>query len=116
RGERGGARRRGQALDGLHADLAAWRQLLEKEPDKVRPIVVQTMQHWQQDKDFAGVRGPEALAKLPADEGKEWQSTWLEVETLRKRAAGIAETAPAAPELVPPPKEAKAGVAGNEQP
>jgi len=36
------------------------------------PAVQQRMQHWQQDKDFAGVRGPEALAKLSEDEGKEW--------------------------------------------
>jgi hypothetical protein len=63
------------------------------------------MQHWLQDTDFAGVRAPEALAKLPERERKEWQALWEEVESLRKRAAGLAETAPAAPELVPPPKE-----------
>ncbi|HMF12492.1 MAG TPA: hypothetical protein VKE94_09310, partial [Gemmataceae bacterium] len=103
------ARLRRQALDWLRADLAAYRQALDTQPYKVQPAVLQRMQHWQQDKDFFGVRGAEALAKLPPDEGKEWRVTWLEVETLRKRAAGVAETAPAQPELVPPPKEAKAG-------
>jgi len=59
---------RRQVLEWLRADLNAWRQLLEKEPDKARPMVRQQMQHWQQAKDFAGVRGPEALAKLPIGE------------------------------------------------
>ena len=84
--ERGRLRR--QALAWLRADLAAYRRLLEKEPDKAG-VVRQRMQHWQQDKDFAGVRGPEALAKLPnAAERQEWQQLWHEVEALRQRAAG----------------------------
>jgi serine/threonine protein kinase/Flp pilus assembly protein TadD len=79
-------RLRRQALDWLRADLAAWRQLLDKEPDKVRPVVLKTMQHWQQDKDFAGVRGPEALAKLPEAERNDWQKLWAEVDQLRQEA------------------------------
>jgi len=102
------ARLRRQALDWLHADLAAYCHLLDKEPDKARPVVMQRRQHWQHDTDFIGVRGPEALAKLPEDERKDWQSLWEEVESLRKRAAGSAETGPAAPELVPAPMEADA--------
>ena len=91
-------RLRRQALEWLRADLAAWRQLLEKEPDKARPVVRRQMRHWQQDKDFAGVRGPEALAKLPEGERQDWQKLWEEVEALAKRAA------PPKRELVPPPE------------
>jgi serine/threonine protein kinase/Flp pilus assembly protein TadD len=80
-------RLRRRALDWLHADLAAYQQLLDKEPDKVRPVVLQRMQHWQQDKDFAGVRGSEALAKLPEAERQEWQKLWAEVDELRQKAA-----------------------------
>src|SRR5205085_5241837 len=61
-------RRRDQARAWLRAALAAWRQRLEKEGDKVRPAVVEQMQHWQADPDFAGVRGPEALTRLPEAE------------------------------------------------
>src|SRR5262249_23300207 len=43
------SRLRRQALDWLRADLEAWRRLLEKEPDKVRPVVIQHMQHWLTD-------------------------------------------------------------------
>jgi serine/threonine-protein kinase len=80
------ARLRRQAITWLRADLAAWRQLLDKEPVKMRAVVQKTMQHWQQDNDFAGVRGPEALSKLPEDERQDWQKLWQEAEALRKSA------------------------------
>jgi hypothetical protein len=81
------ARLRQQALDWLQADLAGWRKLLEKDADKARPAVAQTMQHWLADPDFAAVRGREALAKLPEAEYLEWQKLWQEVEVLRQSAA-----------------------------
>jgi serine/threonine-protein kinase len=77
---------RRQALEWLRADLAANRQLLEKEPDKARPLVREHMQHWQQDTDFAGVRGPDALAKLPEAERQEWQKLWADVADTLARA------------------------------
>src|SRR5205823_10023601 len=46
------ARLRRQALDWLRADLAAWCQLLEKQPDQTRARV-QWLRRWQQDADFA---------------------------------------------------------------
>jgi serine/threonine-protein kinase len=82
------ARLRRQALTWLRADLAAWCLLLEKGPNKAGPDVLRTMQHWQGDADFAGVRGPDALARLPEAERPRWQKLWEEVAALRKRAAG----------------------------
>jgi tetratricopeptide (TPR) repeat protein len=79
---------RRQALAWLRADLAAWRQQLEKDPDKAHPAVRQQMQHWQDDGDFAGVRGTDTLAKLPEAERLEWEKLWEEVAALRKSAAG----------------------------
>jgi eukaryotic-like serine/threonine-protein kinase len=84
------ARLRKQALDWLRADLGAWRRSLEKAPDKARPAVAKTMQHWLADPDFAGVRGEAALAKLPEAERPRWQDLWEEVEALQRRAAGPA--------------------------
>jgi hypothetical protein len=81
------ARLRRQALDWLRADLAACRKWLDKEPDKTRPVVVKQMAHWQQDTDFAGVRGTEALAKLPKAEREEWTKLWQDVAALGKQAA-----------------------------
>ncbi len=84
------ARLRRQAVEWLHADLAAYRRLLEKEPDKAGPAVHERMRHWQQDTDFAGVRGPEALARLPEAERQEWQKLWADVAEMLDRAEGRA--------------------------
>jgi hypothetical protein len=83
--ERGRLRR--QALEWLQADLAAYRRLLEKEPEKARPLVADRMRNWRQDKDFAGVRGSESLARLPEAERQQWQKLWQEVEELAQPAA-----------------------------
>jgi RNA polymerase sigma-70 factor, ECF subfamily len=88
-----GSRLRGQTLGWLRADLDAYRRLPEKEPDKAGPLVRQQMQHWQQDKDFAGVRGPKALARLPEAERLAWQQLWADVADTLSRAEG--KSAPA---------------------
>jgi tetratricopeptide (TPR) repeat protein len=79
-------RLRRQALDWLRAELQAWGRRLDQEPDKVRPIFVGIMQHWLWNADFAGVRGAEALARLPAAEREPWQKLWSDVTDLLARA------------------------------
>jgi hypothetical protein len=37
------------------------------------------MQHWLQDRDFNGVRGTRALAKLPEAERAGWRKLWADV-------------------------------------
>jgi serine/threonine-protein kinase len=81
------ARLRQQALDWLRADLKAYRQMLEKSQGQAGPAIAKQMQHWLQDEDFVGVRGAEALARLPKGERQEWEKLWQEVEALRRRAA-----------------------------
>jgi tetratricopeptide (TPR) repeat protein len=80
------ARLRQQALHWLRADLAAWDRLLEKGTDKARPVIAAKMRHWQDDPDFAGVRGKEALAKLPEAERAPWQNLWADVAATLARA------------------------------
>jgi tetratricopeptide (TPR) repeat protein len=84
---KGHAGLRDQALGWLRADLVAWRALLRGKPDKVNPAVQQKMQHWQQDPEFAGVRG-DALKMLPESERHDWEKLWQEVEDLRRQAGG----------------------------
>src|SRR5262249_10356427 len=67
-------RLRRQALDWLRADLQAWDRLLDKEPKTARPAIVQRAQQWLVGSAFAGVRGPQALAKLPEPEQQAWQT------------------------------------------
>jgi serine/threonine protein kinase/tetratricopeptide (TPR) repeat protein len=80
------ARLRDQALAWLRAELGDLRHQLNKEPAKAAPAILQQLQHWLQDTDFAGVRGDEALARLPEAERADWQKLWADVETLRRRA------------------------------
>jgi serine/threonine protein kinase/Tfp pilus assembly protein PilF len=82
------ARLRQQALDWLRGDLASYRSLLDKEPGKAAPLVRNRMQHWQKDQDFAGVRGPAALASLPEAERPAWQQLWSDVADTRAWAKG----------------------------
>jgi serine/threonine-protein kinase len=83
--ERGRLRR--QALDWLRADLVVWSKQLEGADAKTRQAIRKTLQHWRQDPDFAGVRGEEALAKLPEAERAAWQQFWADVEQLLKKGA-----------------------------
>jgi tetratricopeptide (TPR) repeat protein/serine/threonine protein kinase len=76
---------RRQALDWSRGQLEFAGHVLDKTPD-VAPALVGAMQHWLDDSDFAGVRGPEALAKLPEDERQQWQKLWIAVSYLLKRA------------------------------
>jgi serine/threonine-protein kinase len=70
---------RGQALDWLRADLAAW----TKAPNRAQ--MQSTLQHWQHDPDLAGVRDQEALAKLPATEREAWTRFWSDVANLLQK-------------------------------
>jgi Flp pilus assembly protein TadD len=85
------ARLRRQALDWLRADLNAWRRVLAKGPAKARPVIIQQMQHWLKDTDFAGARGPKALAKWSEGERSAWHNLWAQVADTLARAR---ETAP----------------------
>jgi serine/threonine protein kinase/Flp pilus assembly protein TadD len=74
------------ALDWLRADLAAWQKELAKNSKETRDAVRAKLIHWQGDKDLAGVRGAEALAKLPEAERKAWQKLWDDVADTLERA------------------------------
>jgi hypothetical protein len=73
---RAGFRR--QALGWLRAELEARRRLLAQEPGKVLAVTYD-LQDWLWDSPFAGVRGPDALARLPAAERQEWHKLWADI-------------------------------------
>ena len=78
---------RRQALDWLKAELSAWSKALESDAPQGRTVVRQTLDHWRQDRDLAGVREPAALYRLSKPERADWQKLWSEVEALRAKAA-----------------------------
>jgi eukaryotic-like serine/threonine-protein kinase len=80
------SRLRRQALDWLRADLDDWRRVLDEKPEKISPAITNQMRHSLEDIDFAGVRGQQALAKLPEEERKPWQELWDDVANTLARA------------------------------
>ena len=79
---------RGQALDWLKAERAAWAKVLDAGGPQSRPLVQETLEHWRADSDLAGVRDAGALAKFPESERAAWRSLWAEVDALLARARG----------------------------
>jgi hypothetical protein len=61
--------------------------------DKAGPEIAQRMQHWLQVTDFTGMRGQDALGKLPEAERKEWQKLWVDVGDMLAKTQG--KTVPA---------------------
>ena len=87
-GRLGGSERRAlrrQALTWLRADLASSARLLA-EGEVGRSRVAQTLTHWQNDADLAGVRDEAALKKLPAEERAACEGLWADVAALAKKA------------------------------
>jgi serine/threonine-protein kinase len=80
------ARWRSQAQEWLRADLALHAKRLESGTPAGRAEVQKNMRHWLADADLAGVRGAEALARLPAEERPGWAKLWAEAEALCKKA------------------------------
>jgi serine/threonine-protein kinase len=85
-GERERARWRAQALDWLRADLTAW-EVPAGGDAASRFRTRSRLTGWRNDPDLAGLRDPAALAKLSAEERKEWFFLWTEVEALFRRTA-----------------------------
>ena len=94
---------RHQALGWLRAELGARHRLLEQQPEKTRWIVAYDMHRWLEDPDFAGVRGSEALARLPEPERQAWQMLWADVADTLARTQGKAPPEAEADREVPPP-------------
>jgi tetratricopeptide (TPR) repeat protein len=72
------AKLRNQALDWLRAERDAWTTVLKGAP-QARVLVAPFLEHWQRDPDLAGVRDPEALARLPETERMAWRDLWTHV-------------------------------------
>jgi eukaryotic-like serine/threonine-protein kinase len=84
------AKLREQARAWLQADLAVWTRFVDSGPPQARPFIVQTLEHWREDADLAGIRDEGGLAKLPDGEREGFQALWVEVEQLLAKArAGL---------------------------
>ncbi len=79
---------RQQALDWLNTEVAAWSRILESGAPQYRPYVAETLKHWQEDPDLAGIRDDATLAPLPEKERAVLKQLWTGVDRLLKKAEG----------------------------
>src|SRR5262249_51688023 len=79
------ARWRQQARVWLRADLAAWADRLTSNTAAARAQVRQTLAQWPEEPNLAGLRDPDALDQLAADERKECLALWAEVAAMLAR-------------------------------
>ncbi len=83
------AKLREQALGWLRADLASRVKAFEKAKEPARKqLLAQTLAHWKEDSDLAGIRDEAELAKLSEVEREAFRSLWADVEALRVKADG----------------------------
>jgi serine/threonine-protein kinase len=80
------ARLRKQAIDWLQADLAARARLVETGKPEERADHLWHLRIWQQGADLAGLRDPDAVAQLPADEQEACRKFWADVAELLQKA------------------------------
>jgi tetratricopeptide (TPR) repeat protein len=80
------ARLRRLALDWLRADLEARRGQLKSWWLGAAGQARQAVRHALEAPDFAGVRGPEALARLPEAERQSWHRLWDDAADMLARA------------------------------
>jgi serine/threonine-protein kinase len=67
---------RQQALGWLKAELQGLERKLEQDGEKARPVLAEIVLEWQRSPDLAGVRDPQALARLPEAEARAWRDFW----------------------------------------
>jgi serine/threonine-protein kinase len=79
---------RKHAMEWLRAELNLWTKNLDSGTEAARGEVREALLRWKADPDLAGLRDPEALAKLPADEQSACRKLWADVDALLARFGG----------------------------
>ena len=85
------AKLRQQTFDWLKAELAVWAKLLESAVPEAKASIAQTLKHWQEDTDLAGVRGDKAIEALPEADRAALRTLWADVSALLEKARAAAE-------------------------
>jgi serine/threonine-protein kinase len=78
---------REQAVASLEAEPASLRRQVETGQPEAGAAAARMLRHRKQDSDRAGIRDPEDLANLPAEEQQACRKLWADVDALQARAA-----------------------------
>ncbi len=79
------AKLRAQALKWFRAEFSATVKTQDKGSPESSKSLLAKIEEWQETPDFAGVRDPEALDKLPEAERASWRTLWVEIGDPEKR-------------------------------
>ena len=60
---------------------------LDEGSARINAQVRRRVRNWQTDRDLAGVRTKDALARLPDEERKQWQRLWSDMDALLRRVS-----------------------------
>src|SRR5262249_10694493 len=93
---------RKQAREWLRADLAMWTAKLDNGSPFERSMAKRMLTNWQADPDLAGLREPQALDDLSADERNDCLALWHDVRALLKRAGQNRVASPLDPQPANP--------------
>jgi eukaryotic-like serine/threonine-protein kinase len=80
------AKLRGQARTWFESELDIWSKLLQSASVQQRAAIIQSLKHWEDDSDLAGVRDAKAIDALPEPERKAWRALWKNVADALARA------------------------------
>jgi tetratricopeptide (TPR) repeat protein len=99
---------RKQAREWLQADLKIWIAKLNSDLPMEQSLAKRVLTNWQTDSDLAGLREPDALDPLSAEEQRDCLAMWREVRLALRPRAGHGETAALDPKrsgsVRPPPQ------------
>ena len=85
------ARCRMQAYEWLQADLENSAKMLDRSSENARDLAGKMLTLWKIDPDLAGLRDPDALNKLPAEERANWIALWKQISDVLTRARAPAK-------------------------
>ena len=83
---------RKQAIQWLQADLNVWQRLLASDAPAERDMARNMLSRWQSEPDLAGLRDPDAVAKLPAEEAAACRELWSSVNATLNSAQPVEST------------------------
>jgi tetratricopeptide (TPR) repeat protein len=81
--DRGKAKLRADAFNWFNKELAGFATAIASGAGENAPEIVEAVKHWKVAPDLAGVRGDDALRKLPEAEQKRWRFFWLAVDDVQ---------------------------------
>ena len=74
-----------RALAWLRAEIAAWHSVFETATPADRGPALSAIRWWTRDVDLVTIREPDAMAKLPDTDRKDWEAFWKDYDAMMRK-------------------------------